>query len=228
MTTIRTYLRVSSQSQADSGLGVEAQRSAIANYITNNYAGCDVVEYSDLGVSGSVGIAKRDGLSNLVEALNDGDIVVAYDHSRIARDIMVSIDVETTISRKGSDLIFTTGANGDSAEQLLMRRILNTFAEYERKKINERTSRALQAKKAQGYKLGAPRFGYSISDDRKGYIENNVEQEIIAQVRILRGNGLTWNKVSGVLNQMGYTNRRGNTWSTNLCSITFREIRKNA
>ena len=115
MTTIRTYLRVSSQSQADSGLGVEAQRNAITNYISANYAGCDVVEYCDLGVSGSVGINKRDGLCALVDALNDGDVVVAYDHSRIARDIIVSIDVETTISRKGGDLIFTTGANCDSA-----------------------------------------------------------------------------------------------------------------
>ena len=109
-----------------------------------------------------------------------------------------------------------------------MRRILNTFAEYERKKINERTSRALQAKKAQGFKLGAPPFGYNISEDRKTFVENNVEQEIITQVRTLRGNGFTWKKVSCALNKMGYTNRRGNTWSTNLCSITFREIRKNA
>ncbi len=220
--TIRTYIRVSSQQQADSGLGVEAQQASIAKYISANYSNTDVVEYSDLGVGGSVSVSKRNGLSALIGDLNAGDIVIAYDHSRIARDIMVSIDVETTIERNRASLVFTTGANGDNPEQMLMRRILNTFAEYERKKINERTSNALQAKKAQGYKLGAAPFGFTHSSDRKEYIINTDEMEIVEIVKKLRGNKKPWRVVADKLNNMGYTNRRGNQWSTNLCSITFK------
>ena len=220
--TIRTYIRVSSQQQAESGLGVEAQQSSIAKYIKANYPNIPVVGYSDLGVSGSVSVAKRNGLSALIDDLNTGDVVIAYDHSRIARDIMVSIDVESTVEGLKANLEFITGANGDNPEQLLMRRILNTFAEYERKKINERTSNALQAKKAQGYKLGAAPFGYTHSKDRKSYIINNDEMEIVEIVKVLRNDKNPWRIVADELNKMGYTNRRGNNWSTNLCSITFK------
>ena len=222
MITIRTYIRVSSQQQADSGLGAEAQRASIAKYIETNYPDTPVVEYIDLGVGGSVGVSKRNGLSALIDDLCAGDVVVAYDHSRIARDIMVSIDVESTVERLKANLEYITGANGDNPEQLLMRRILNTFAEYERKKINERTSNALQAKKAQGYKLGAAPFGYTHSNDRKSYIINKPEMEIVGIVKELRSNKNPWRVVADELNKMGYTNRRGNNWSTNLCSITFK------
>ena len=222
MITIRTYIRVSSQQQADSGLGAEAQRASIAKYIKANYPETPVVEYMDLGVDGSVGVAKRNGLSTLIGELNAGDVVIAYDHSRIARDIMVSIDVESTIERLKATLEFITGANGDNPEQLLMRRILNTFAEYERKKINERTSNALQAKKAQGYKLGAAPFGYTHSADRKSYIINSDEMEIVEIVKVLRNQKNPWRIVADELNKLGYTNRRGNNWSTTLCSITFK------
>tara|TARA_R100000697_G_scaffold106559_1_gene121005 strand:+ start:128 stop:805 length:678 start_codon:yes stop_codon:yes gene_type:complete len=222
MITIRTYIRVSSQQQADSGLGAEAQRASIAKYIKANYPDTQVAEYMDLGVGGSVSVSKRSGLSALIDDLNAGDVVVAYDHSRIARDIMVSIDVESTIERLKATLEFITGANGDNPEQLLMRRILNTFAEYERKKINERTSNALQAKKAQGYKLGAAPFGYTHSADRKSYIINSDEMEIVEIVKVLRNQKNPWRIVADELNKLGYTNRRGNNWSTNLCSITFK------
>ena len=219
---IRTYLRVSSQSQADSGLGIDAQRSTISKYVAANYPDAMIIEYVDLGVGGSVTVSKRSGLSALIDELKAGDIVVAYDHSRIARDIMVSIDVETTIERKQASLVFTTGANGDNPEQLLMRRILNTFAEYERKKINERTSNALKAKKAQGYKLGAAPFGYQHSEDRKSFIVNKSEMEIVEFVGIIRNQNNPWRIVADKLNAMGYRNRRGNSWTTNLCSITFK------
>jgi len=223
MTTIRSYLRVSRDSQADSGLGIEAQRAAIALYCSNNYPECEVVEYSDLGVSGATPLYKRDGMSALMGELDAGDVVVAYDNSRIARDIMISLSVEAEVSRKGANLIATTGSNGDSPEDVLMRRILNSFSEFERRKINERTKRALAAKKEQGFILGAPPYGFKISADRRRYVEVINEQTIIGIVNKLRAQGSTWKKVACFLNEHGYTNRRGNTWNTNRCSRTFKE-----
>ena len=52
MTIIRSYLRVSRESQADSGLGVEAQRNAINTYVEAHYKGSQVVEYSNRIVTG--------------------------------------------------------------------------------------------------------------------------------------------------------------------------------
>jgi len=224
MTIIRSYLRVSRESQADSGLGVEAQRNAIKTYVEAHYNGSQVVEYSDMGVSGATPLYKREGLSTLIDELNAGDIVVAYDNSRFARDIMVSLSVESEISRKGAVMIATTGSNGDSPEDVLMRRILNSFSEFERKKINERTKRALQAKKEQGFILGNAPYGFKISSDRRSFVKINNEQQVIQIVRDLRASGKTWEKVACNLNSMGYTNRRGNAWNTNRCSRTFKGV----
>ena len=140
MTTIRSYLRVSRDSQTESGLGVAAQRAAISLYVDRHYTGHNIVEYTDMGVSGATPLFKREGLSALIEDTTAGDVVISYDNSRIARDIMVSLSVETEVNRKGATLIATTGSNGDSPEDVLMRRILNSFSEFERKKINERTT----------------------------------------------------------------------------------------
>ena len=225
MKVIRSYLRVSRESQSNSGLGIEAQRSAISAYVKAHYAGAEVVEYSDMGVSGATPLYKRQGLSTLIEELNADDVVIAYDNSRFARDIMVSLSVETEVNRKGAVLIATTGSNGDSPEDVLMRRILNSFSEFERKKINERTKRALAEKKSQGFILGNAPYGMKISDDRRSFVEINEEQQVIKIVKDLRSTGNTWEKVAGNLNSMGYTNRRGNKWNTNRCSRTFKGVR---
>lgn len=223
MTTIRSYLRVSRDSQTESGLGVAAQRAAISMYVESHYTGSSIVEYSDMGVSGATPLLKREGLSALIDDTNAGDIVISYDNSRIARDIMVSLSVEAEVNRKGATLIATTGSNGDSPEDVLMRRILNSFSEFERRKINERTKRALAAKKAQGFILGAAPYGFKISSDRRSLIKISSEQEVIGLVTNLRNSGSTWREVACVLTDSGYTNRRGTNWNTNRVSRTFKE-----
>ena len=68
-------------------------------------------------------------------------------------------------------------------------------------------------------KLALKNFTLSLSEVN---IINNNEMEIVEIVKVLRNDKNPWRIVADELNKMGYTNRRGNNWSTNLCSITFK------
>ena len=62
------YIRVSTDQQAESGLGLEAQRKAIEAYAKN--LGHPITEfYSDEGICGALSLDKRPGILNAISAL---------------------------------------------------------------------------------------------------------------------------------------------------------------
>ena len=139
------YLRVSSQEQVQSGLGLEAQRYMIAAHAKLH--GLEVAGVCrDDGVSGAKKPSKRPGLSKALEGLRagtfDGILVARLDRlSRSCRDVAELI-IES--EKRGfallsvSDLLDTSTAAGK-----MQVRMLASFAEYERDLISERTKAAL-------------------------------------------------------------------------------------
>lgn len=79
------YIRVSTETQADKGYGLETQRSAIEEFCkSNNYKIVGVFE--DKGISGTMGnddVSKRVGLNNLLDSITDVDAVVVLNTSRL-------------------------------------------------------------------------------------------------------------------------------------------------
>jgi len=69
------YLRVSTDAQADSGLGLEAQRSAITAAAAR--LGLDLGDvFTDAGLSGALELEDRPGLFAAVNALKRGDTLL--------------------------------------------------------------------------------------------------------------------------------------------------------
>ena len=68
------------------------------------------------------------------------------------------------------------GTEGDEPTNVLMRRIVDAFAEYERLIIAARTRAALQAKIRRGHRCGKVRFGYDLAADGKTLVKNDIEQ----------------------------------------------------
>jgi DNA invertase Pin-like site-specific DNA recombinase len=190
------YLRVSTDEQ---NLGPEAQLAAIRAYCAAR--GLELVAVHEDRVSGAAPLDERMGLMSALQDVEQGRavVVVAAKRDRIARDTMLAALVEREVERLGGTLVTADGAGeGAGPESVLMRRILDAFAEYERAMIRARTRAALQVKKAQGIKLGRPAYGRT--DD---------ERALVARVAQLREQGLTLAAVVEQLTVEGHRARNG-------------------
>jgi site-specific DNA recombinase len=84
------------------------------------------------------------------------------------------------------------------------------FAELERNLIAERTTTALQHKKAQGEVYSPIPFGYDRARDR---LETNTEeQEVVQDIRAWRREGLSYHSIARRLNEAQVPTKRGRAW----------------
>ena len=146
---IVAYLRVSTQRQGRSGLGIEAQRESVQAYAAAQ--GRPVVaEYVEVETGkGSDALSRRPKLN---EALNlaqrGGHTLVVARLDRLSRSVAFISALMTTRTR------FKVAEMPDAEE--LMLHIYAAFAEEERRKIASRTRDALKAAKARSVRLGNP------------------------------------------------------------------------
>lgn len=109
-------------------------------------------------VSGSTLAAEREGFQRLLDRMESGDVLVVLKIDRLGRD---AIDVQQTVQRLIDSGISVhcldlPVQNLSSAEGRLMLQMFTAFAEFERNRIRERTSEALQSRKAEGKHVGRP------------------------------------------------------------------------
>jgi DNA invertase Pin-like site-specific DNA recombinase len=207
------YLRVSTDQQSESGLGLDAQRRAIEQAAHRQgllLAGV----YEDAGLSGSKDIEDRPGLLEAVSALKRGDVLCIAKRDRLGRDVVAVALIERLISRKGGRVLSAAGEGTDSDDPtaLLMRRIVDAFGEYERLLIGARTKAALKSKRARGLRAGNVPYGFSLGEDRKTLVLNPSEQEILEKIRRLRFRGCSMMDIATALNRDGISTRSGGTW----------------
>ncbi len=138
-----SYLRVSTDRQGRSGLGIEAQRAAVASYLAG-FGAVPLVEFVE------VESGKHSDRPELARALTEcrlrrATLVIAK-LDRLARDAHFLLGLQ----RSG---IAFTAADMPNANWLTVG-IMAMVAEEERHAISERTKAALAAAKARGVKLG--------------------------------------------------------------------------
>ena len=211
MTAI-TYLRVSTDEQTASGAGLAAQADACRAYAER--AGLEVAAtYADEGISGAAGLDKRPGLLEAIAALGRGDVLVVAKRDRLGRDPIVVAMIEAAVNRKGAKVVSAAGegTEGDGPTDVLMRRIVDAFSEYERLVIGARTKAALQAKIRRGERVGKVRFGYRLAADGVSLVEDSDEQEAIGTIRRLRNHGESLRAIAGELNRRGIPTKAGAT-----------------
>lgn len=207
------YTRVSTDEQTASGLGLDAQRAAIATAAAR--LGLEIREtFSDEGISGSAGIEKRPGLLAAVESLRAGDVLLVAKRDRIARDCLLAAWVEKEAARIGARIVSAAGEGSESDDPtaVLMRRIVDAFAEYERRVIAARTTAALARKKAAGKVAGTAPFGFSADADGT-LVPVPAELDALARMADLRESGLSFRAVAATLTAEGFRNRRGSAWN---------------
>ena len=159
------YLRVSTDEQAESRAGLEAQLHAITEHC-RRHGMTLVATYTDEGISGAAQLDKRPGLLDAVNAVTRGAQLLVAKRDRLARDVVACAVVERMVAKRGGRVVSVAGEGTDSddATSILMRRIVDAFAEHERLVIAARTRAALQAKRRRGERAGRLPLGYTLSD----------------------------------------------------------------
>ncbi|ORA58701.1 recombinase RecB [Mycolicibacterium elephantis] len=149
------YTRVSTEEQADSRNGLEAQRQTIEEQA--NRRGWSVEHFSDEGVSGkAIGPKLQEALQLLASGQGDGLVVAKLD--RLSRSIVNAANIIESAQAQGWSLvILDLGVDLTTAAGRMQAMMLVNFAQYERELISERTKAALAAKKRRGERIGRPR-----------------------------------------------------------------------
>jgi DNA invertase Pin-like site-specific DNA recombinase len=151
------YLRVSTEEQAISGLGLADQRAVIAAEAAHR-SWSDVEYLSDEGYSAKN--LSRPAIADALERLRKGDasVLVVSKLDRLSRSLLDFATLMDRARREGWQLVVLDLAIDTTVPSgALMANVMAAFAEYERQLIGARTSAALQQLKATGKRLGRPR-----------------------------------------------------------------------
>jgi DNA invertase Pin-like site-specific DNA recombinase len=153
---VTAYYRVSTAEQGDSGLGLEAQRAAVAAECARR--GWELVaEHQDIASAKTT-----NGRPELAAALaeldaGDADALVAAKLDRLSRSTLDGAKILARAKRRGwAVVVLDIGLDTTAAAGELMVSVMLAVAQYEREATAARTRAALAAKRAQGYRLGRP------------------------------------------------------------------------
>jgi len=159
------YLRASKDEQK---LSPETQRAAIEAWATREVV--RVIAWRvDQGVTS---VTPVEDPPALVRALGElrarrAGALVCAKRDRIARDAVLAATVERAVESAGAVLVSASGeGNGTTPTDMMVRGIVDVFAQYERGLIQIRTKAALAAKRARGEKTGGDvPYGYRVASD---------------------------------------------------------------
>ena len=144
------YLRVSTQQQHRSGLGIEAQRTAVGRFAEAE--GITIIrEFVEAETGkGADAIDRRPQLAAALAAARSAKCAVLVSKlDRLSRDVAF---VSGLMAQRVPFIVAELGRDADP----FMLHLYAALAEKERRLISERTKAALAAKKASGAKLGNP------------------------------------------------------------------------
>jgi DNA invertase Pin-like site-specific DNA recombinase len=207
------YLRVSTDAQRDSGLGLEAQRASIEQTAARLRLEL-AATYTDAGLSGTLSVEARPGLADALNALRRGDVLIVAKRDRIARDVLVSVLIEREVAKKGARIVSAAGEGTDSDDPsaIFTRRILDAVGELERALTAARTRAALRAKRAKGECAGTQPFGFRTNGDGRTLHPHADEQHILNVIHECRAAGYSHRATAAELNRLHLLTRAGTPW----------------
>lgn len=207
------YTRFSPRRNADKSESIETQLDYCREYChSHNYeiAG----EFEDRAMSGAD--ENRPGLWNAIDALKRGYVLIAYKLDRLARDVYLSECIRRAVAKRGATIEIVTGCeNGDSPEQEMIRKILQVFAEYERKVIAARTKAAMLRHQKQGRRMSdLTPYGWTRDPNNPALmIENETEQTVINQIHDWYAQGDGYREIARKLETQGVPSRTSPRWN---------------
>jgi DNA invertase Pin-like site-specific DNA recombinase len=192
--TVVGYTRVSTEEQSRNGTSLAAQREAIAAECRRR--GWNLVEVrEDAGFSGKS--LRRPGIRAALEAVESGraDALVVSRLDRLTRSLRDFTALLERARRQGWALtimdadVDTSTASGEAQAHMVC-----VFAQFERRRIGERTAEGIAKRRAAGQRWGR---------------ERAVPNKVATRIRRLRSRGWSYPKIADKLNSEGVATARG-------------------
>lgn len=207
--TAITYVRVSTEDQVDSGLGLDDQRAKVRSECERR--GWRVVgEHADEGISAKT-VVDRPGLMNALERLDarDAGNLIVSKLDRLSRSVHDFTGLVDRSKRMGWSLVvLDLGVDTSTPSGAMMANVLASFAQFERELIGQRTSDALQVKKRAGVRLGRPQRS---------------SLDVVRFVARQRAAGFSLAAVAAELNETGVpTSQGGRMWYPSTIAAVLR------
>ena len=200
------YYRVSTKQQGISGLGLDAQKASVLNYIAHN-GNIIIGEFTEIE-SG-----KHDNRPELQKAINltkekNGTLVIAK-LDRLSRNM-------TFISSLMDAKVKFICADMPEATELTIH-IFASLAQWERKRISQRTKEALDAKRIREpeHKFGTPA---NLTNEAilkaHSVVSNNARTSQSVRhayhfIKSSKESGMSYQSIANSLNKEGYLTRQG-------------------
>jgi DNA invertase Pin-like site-specific DNA recombinase len=210
VTAYIAYYRVSTAAQRRSGLGLEAQRTAVHTFIGTEPRH----EFTE------VESGKRSDRPELLRALNlaelTGATLIVAKLDRLSRDV----EFLSRLQKAPVRIIFADMPFADS----FMIGIMAQVAQWEREQISKRTKAALAVARSRGKPLGGDRGNLpALSAQAAANSAGSRQQTAIARSRLVldhvteaRVQGhRTYRAIAGFLNRRGIRTSRGRQWQAN-------------
>lgn len=204
------YYRVSTVRQGRSGLGLDAQKKAVADFLNGG-------SWQLLAEFVEVESGKSDDRPQLEQALAmcelSGATLVVAKLDRLSRNLAFLAKLQESGAR-------FVAADMPEANELTIH-IMAAVAQAERKAISTRTKEALAAAKARGVQLGGDRGnlqdlrkGPARSAEIRGTQASARAHKVRRQIEIIKaaGHGSSLRQIAAALNDRGITPPRGGKW----------------
>ncbi|VWX32818.1 Resolvase [Limnobacter sp. 130] len=200
------YFRVSTQKQGVNGLGMDAQRETVRQFLSNG--GELVGEFVEVETGkGANALAKRPQLATaLALCKKTGAKLLIAKLDRLARNVhFVSGLMESKVKFVACDM--------PEANDLTIH-VMAAFAEHEAKRISQRTKEGLAAAKARGVVLGAA----GSENLRQNVLERRsvaiyAAHQLAPVLSGFKAQGMSQRKMVEALNDAGVKTARGGVWS---------------
>lgn len=193
------YYRVSTDRQGASGLGLDAQRQAVARQVNGGELAAEFTEIE----SGRRHTNRPQLLAALEECRKSRAVLLIARLDRLARNVAFIAN----LMESGVDFI---ACDMPQANRLTIH-ILAAVAEHEREMISQRTKAALAEAKRRGTRLGNPRIEEARALATAAH-RSRPAPEVLALMAEWRGQGKTLRAIAGDLNRLNIRPARGRQW----------------
>jgi DNA invertase Pin-like site-specific DNA recombinase len=208
--TVVGYTRVSTEEQSRNGTSLDGQREVIAAECRRR--GWNLVEVrEDASFSGKS--LRRPGIRAALEAVESGraDTLIVSRLDRLTRSLRDFTALLERARREGWALtIMDADVDTSTAAGEAMANVIGVFAQFERRRIGERTAEGIAKRRAAGQRWGR---------------ERAVPAKVAARIRRLRSRGWSYPRIADRLNQEGVATGHGGRkwWPSTVRSVAMQK-----